>query len=353
MLDTVLQAYGFSRASHNVQPFGTGLINSTWKVEDINTGEAFILQKINHHVFKKPNDIAENVRLIGDFLQHQNPGYLFVRSITTLNGDDVLYVEGEGYFRAMPFVKNSHTLDVLETPEQAYEAAKQFGTFTRLLRDFPVTQLNITIPDFHNLELRYDQFLTALEQGDPERIRQSADEIQFLKDHAFIVDKFKQMKDNPLFKLRVTHHDTKISNVLFDENDKGLCVIDLDTVMPGYFISDVGDMMRTCLCPVSEEEQDFSKIEIRTEYYKAIAEGYLEGLKNELSEAEKASLFDAGCYLMYMQALRFLTDHLNNDVYYGARYEGHNFNRARNQIVLLQKMLQKETEFRSVTAAVL
>lgn len=333
-----------------MQSFGSGLINSTWKVAESDSEEAFILQKINHHVFKKPGDIAQNVRLIGAYLQQNYPGYLFVRSTHTKDGKDLFHVDGDGYYRVVPFVKKSHTLDVLQTPDQAYEAAKQFGTFTRLLKGFPVESLQITIPDFHNLSLRYEQFLDALKNGNPERIQQSADEIDFLKKHAFIVDNFNKMKDNPLFKLRVTHHDTKISNVLFDEDDKGLCVIDLDTVMPGYFISDVGDMMRTCLCPVSEEETDFSKITIRTEYYKAIADGYLEGLQNELSDAEKNSLFDAGCYLIYMQALRFLTDHLNNDIYYGARYEGHNFNRARNQNILLQKMLEKETELRAMTA---
>ncbi len=135
---------------------------------------------------------------------------------------------------------------------------------------------------------------------------------------------------------------------MFDDNDKGLCVIDLDTVMPGYFISDVGDMMRTCLSPVSEEEKDFSRIHIREAYYKAIVEGYTEGMEGKLSDAEKHSFFDAGCYLIYMQALRFLADHINNDVYYGAKYEGHNYVRACNQIVLLEKMLEKENQLRVI-----
>ncbi|HRQ49240.1 MAG TPA: phosphotransferase, partial [Agriterribacter sp.] len=141
---------------------------------------------------------------------------------------------------------------------------------------------------------------------------------------------------------------TTISNVLFDEQDKGICVIDLDTVMPGYFISDVGDMMRTCLSPVSEEEKDFSKIKIRDEYYKAIVQGYLEGMENTLSVPEKAAFFDAACYLVYMQALRFIADHLNNDQYYGARYEGHNFTRGCNQINLLKKLLEKEAQLRNI-----
>lgn len=350
MLDQVLQAYGFQGDLYNVQPFGSGLINHTWKVVSKADDEAYILQKINHQVFKNPEDIAWNTRLIGDYLQQSNPDYLFVRSVMTLEGKDLFYIPGNGYYRVVPFVKDSHTVDVVQTPQQAYEAARQFGLFTFLLKDFPVEELKITIPDFHNLSLRYRQFLESLDNGNPDRIEKAAAEIEWLKQQCFIVENFDKMNSNPLFKLRVTHHDTKISNVLFNEKDTGLCVIDLDTVMPGYFISDVGDMMRTCLSQVSEEETDFSKIDIRSAYYKAIAEGYLAGLQNELSVVERQVFFDAGCYLIYMQALRFLADYINDDVYYGARYEGHNYNRACNQIVLLKKMFEKEKELRAFTA---
>ena len=147
---------------------------------------------------------------------------------------------------------------------------------------------------------------------------------------------------NPSFKLRVTHHDTKISNVLFNQEDKGLCVIDLDTVMPGYFISDVGDMIRTYLSPANEEEKDFSKIEIREEYFSAIWKGYMSEMNDELSTEEKNHFIYAGKFMIYMQAIRFLTDHLNNDIYYGAKYPGHNLVRAGNQAVLLQRLLEKE-----------
>ena len=225
---------------------------------------------------------------------------------------------------------------------QAYEAAKQFGRFTNLLSAFPVDKLKITLPDFHNLPLRYAQFETAIKDGNKERIKQSAAMISFLKEQHEIVTISEQISTNTDFKKRVTHHDSKISNVLFDENDKGLCVIDLDTVMPGYFISDFGDMMRTYLSPVSEEEKDLSKIEIRDEYFKAIADGYLSEMGNELSAVEKKYLVYAGKFMIYMQALRFLTDHLNNDVYYGAKYEGHNFIRANNQAALLKKIIEKE-----------
>lgn len=346
MIPKILEAYGLADAGIEVKPFGSGLINNTWKVNG--NGKAYILQRINQNVFKIPEDIAHNTRIIGEYLSQHHPDYFFVRSLLTGANTDLHFVEGEGYFRLVPFVENSHTVDVVQTPLQAFEAAKQFGTFTCLLRDFPVEDLKVTIPDFHNLDLRYRQFLEAEKNGNPERIAAAAAEINWLRKQDFIVRNFNAMRQNPVFRLRVTHHDTKISNVLFDNEDKGMCVIDLDTVMPGYFISDVGDMMRTCLSPVSEEEQDFSKIQIRDNYFVAIVRGYLEGMNGELSKEETSAFFDAGCYLMYMQALRFLTDHLNNDMYYGARYEGHNYKRACNQVILLKRMLEKEDYFRTV-----
>ncbi|MCO5237880.1 MAG: aminoglycoside phosphotransferase family protein [Chitinophagaceae bacterium] len=348
MLKQVLQKYGLDFSKLIIEPFGSGLINNTWKVDQPDNGASYILQRINHQVFKSPSDIAHNVRLIGDHLKEHHPEYLFIRNETTTEGEDLLFFEEGGYFRLAPFVKGSHTVDVVQTPHQAFEAARQFGRFAYLLEDFPVDKLRITIPDFHNLSLRYRQFLESVATGNRSRIDQAHASVAWLKEQDYIVRRFDAMKQNPDFRLRVTHHDTKISNVLFDSNDRGLCVIDLDTVMPGYFTSDVGDMMRTCLPPVSEEEQDFSKIGVRDEYYKAIVLGYQEGMGNGLSPAEKAAFFDAGCYLIYMQALRFLADHLNNDRYYGAKYEGHNFVRGQNQIVLLRRLLEKETLLRNI-----
>jgi Ser/Thr protein kinase RdoA (MazF antagonist) len=156
------------------------------------------------------------------------------------------------------------------------------------------------------------------------------------------VVEYDRIKSNPAFKLRVTHHDTKISNVLFDANDNGLCVIDLDTVMPGYFISDVGDMLRTYLSPVSEEEADLSKIDIREDYFEAILKGYLSEMKDELSTEELSHFLYAGKFMIFMQATRFLTDYLLNDIYYGAKYEDHNLVRANNQIALLKSLLSKK-----------
>ena len=187
-----------------------------------------------------------------------------------------------------------------------------------------------------------------MQTGNKERLQQSTGLIDFIKDNKAIVETYENVLQNPFFKLRVTHHDTKISNVLFDNKDEGLCIIDLDTVMPGYFISDVGDMMRTYLSPANEEEKDFSKIEIREEYFKAIWNGYMGEMNMELTDDEKAHFIYAGKFMIYMQALRFLTDHLNDDIYYGAKYEGQNLVRAGNQAILLNCLLEKENKLQGL-----
>jgi len=339
MFKKIFKEFGID-PNASVKPFGSGLINNTWLISE--NGNDLILQRINHNVFKQPFDIAFNIGLICDYFKVHHPDHLFVYPRKTIAGEEMIFIKDEGYFRIFPFIKKSHTTDVVNSTSQAYEAAKQFGRFTNLLSEFPVDKLKITLPDFHNLPLRYVQFETAIREGDKERIKQSASITSFLKNQHEIVTISEKLSKNSDLEKRVTHHDSKISNVLFDENDKGLCVIDLDTVMPGYFISDFGDMMRTYLSPVSEEEKDLSKIGIRDEYFKAIADGYLSEMGNELSAVEKEYLVHAGKFMIYMQALRFLTDHLNNDNYYGAKYEGHNFIRANNQVALLKKIIEKE-----------
>ena len=337
-MDEILKAFGLIGAK--CEAFGTGLINLTWKVYTADAN--YILQRINDNVFKQPQDIAYNLRLVANYLKQNHPDYFFVAPVTTAEGKDTVFFEGKGWFRLIPFIENSLTFDVVQTPGQAYEAAKQFGTFTKNLSGLNPVQLKTTIPHFHDLELRYQQFLRAVSEGNEQRIKESKTIIEDLIRCKNIVDKYRDVVDSSQFKLRVTHHDTKISNVLFDENNKGLCVIDLDTVMPGYFFSDVGDMMRTYLSPVSEEESDLEKIVVRKEFYKAIVEGYSDEMSDELTALERNHFLFAGKFMVYMQALRFLTDHLNNDIYYGAKYEGHNFVRARNQAILIQHLAEKE-----------
>ncbi|MBL7741900.1 MAG: aminoglycoside phosphotransferase family protein [Chitinophagaceae bacterium] len=337
---SVLTDYGFRESEFNAEPFGTGLINNTWKITAAD--KVYILQRINNAVFKDPQDIANNIRLMADYLSEHHPEYLFVTPIRSADGDDMVLKEGEGFFRLFPFIRGSHTIDVVQKPEQAHEAAVQFGRFTRSLSGIAIEKFKTTVPGFHDLALRHRQFSDVLKNGNKERILESKEVIKALIANAEIVSVYEKIKTDQAFRLRVTHHDTKVSNVLFDENAKGLCVIDLDTAMPGFFISDVGDMMRTYLSPVSEEERDMDKIAVRGDFYKAVVQGYMEEMKEELSKAEKDYFFYAGRFMIYMQALRFLTDYLSDDIYYGEKYPGHNLMRARNQLTLLTRLAEKE-----------
>ncbi len=349
MIDEILQAYGIDPRHSEVESLTSGLINNTWKVSS--GDDVYIVQRINHQVFKKPFEVAANIRMIDRFLKEHSPSYLFVSPVANLHGEDILYDDSRGYFRVFPYIKGSHTINAVASPTQAFEAALQFGKFTRLLSGFDAGLLHITITDFHNLTLRYRQFETALANGDRERIKQSSALIAEIRKYAGIVDAYEKIRKNTAVKQRVTHHDTKISNVLFDDKGKGLCVIDLDTVMPGYFISDLGDMMRTYLSPANEEEKDFDKIEVREDFFRAIVNGYLSSMGDELTPDEQELILYSGSFLIYMQAIRFLADHINRDIYYGARYQDHNFVRAGNQLVLLKRLDKKSDALRKIIRA--
>ncbi|HEV2353403.1 MAG TPA: aminoglycoside phosphotransferase family protein [Puia sp.] len=338
MMETTVRAFLPDIEHFSLSPVGSGLIHRTWKLE-VAGNEAYILQAVNTDVFTRPEAIAHNLDTIGRWLAVHHPDYLFAAPLRTASGD-MFYRDADGVlFRMFPFVPGSRTYDVVTGPEQAYEAARQFGLFTRNLHGLDAARLERSLPGFHDLGVRYGQFDRAVREGDKDRIRASRDLIAYLQEQKGIVDTYLAIQRDPAFHLRVTHHDTKISNVLFDSSDKGLCVIDLDTVMPGYFISDVGDMIRTYVSPASEEEADFDKVLVRGEMYRAIEAGYLEEMGDVLSAREREHFAYGGLFMVYMQALRFLADHLNGDVYYGARYEGQNYIRAANQVSLLRKLV--------------
>ncbi len=343
----ILALYGLNKAEYSIENFGNGLINHTWIV---NNGNKYILQKINKAVFANPLLIDENILLISNYLKLHKPSYYFIKPLASLSDKTMVCFEDE-YYQLMKFIP-SKTYSVVDNVEVAFEAAKQFGRFTKNLSGFITDKLHETIPHFHDINLRYNQFEEAIKNSNQERINQSEKIIQTLQQHKNIVDVYNNILQNSSFKKRITHHDTKISNVLFDEYYKGIAVIDLDTTMAGYFISDVGDMLRTYLSPASEEAINFNLIEVRDEYFKAVAEGYLSEMKDELSKDELNAFVYAGKFMIYMQALRFATDYLNNDIYYGAEYELHNFNRAQNQLRLLDCLIDKENYFNSIVKKV-
>ncbi|MCK9402473.1 MAG: aminoglycoside phosphotransferase family protein [Chitinophagaceae bacterium] len=329
--DLLANWYGWENAVF--LPVASGLINDTSKVEA--DGHTYLCQKINTKVFKNPEQIDANLGMLANYLSVHAPGYLFTSPVVTVDGRTMVLMDDQ-YYRVFDWVKGSHSIEVVATPEQAFEAANQFGLFTSLLQGFDVESLHSSLPDFHHLSLRYHQFKKALLSGNTHRINGSAEAIGYLQSQEGIVKRYEAFIQQPDAHKRVTHHDTKISNILFNDEQKGICVIDLDTVMPGYFLSDVGDMFRTYVCPVSEEETDMNRISIRSNFMEAIQKGYLATMGDALSSFEKDHFFFAGEMLMYMQALRFMTDHLNNDVYYGCRYPDHNLTRAENQLRLLE-----------------
>jgi len=340
MLDQILLLYGIRPAAHQTEGFGDGLINHTWKV---NTSDhSYILQQVNHNIFKSPRIIDHNISRLKQYLNAHYPDYLFVSPLPSLSGSTLVQTTN-GYFRLFPFINGSHAYNVLSKKENAFEAAQQFGKFSRLLNGFDAAELGFTLPDFHNLSLRYGQFVQACENASAERKTKAADCISQIHENIAIVNTFEEITTHSQIPLRVIHHDTKISNVLFDNNNKGICVIDLDTVMPGYYISDVGDMMRTYLSAANEEETDLEKITIRPDFLQAVHDGYLGQMGDILTEKEKNYFGYAGSFIIFMQALRFLTDYLENDCYYGRKYGDHNLNRSLNQLTLLKKYQEIES----------
>lgn len=348
MLQNILKSYKLDSDIYQIEPLGSGLINKTWRVWAPGKPQ-FVLQGINANVFKKPQYIAENIQKIGEYLASTEPLYLFAAPLPTADGKYMVKMDGD-YYRLSAFIPNSYTFNFLEDSAHAYEAAKQFGRFSRLLQNFDSGQLRYTLPDFHNLTLRVTQFQHAVQHAKAARLKEAAAEIEQINTLMSIAETYQNIVTKNTIPLRVIHHDTKISNVLFDKNGKGLCVIDLDTVMPGYFISDVGDMMRTYLAEANEEEQDISKITIRPEFFAAIYNGYMEEMNDILTPAEKDLFIYSGKFMIYMQAVRFLADYLNGDIYYTTHYEGQNLARTKNQLKLLKEYIRSETSLKALIA---
>ena len=346
MIQSVLEAFGLNVETAECVEFGDGLINNTWKVSDIKG--VYILQKVNTNVFSNPKDIADNMVMLKRYLDQKSPSYFFVAPLTNKDGEHLFETDG-GVYRLFPYVSNSTTINEVKHADQAYQAAKQFGKFSRVLADYNPLRLHVTIKDFHNLPFRLIQYQQALPQASKERIEKSQWAIDEITRHLHIVTDYKDIIKQQKMPLRVIHHDTKISNVLLSSLDgSGICVIDLDTVMPGYFISDVGDMMRTYLCPADENETNVSNIMVRPDVFAAIYKGYMEEMDAVLSETEKELFIYSGKFIIFMQALRFLTDYLNGDIYYRIDNPSHNLNRAINQLVLLNRYIDNEEVFENI-----
>lgn len=343
----ILTSYGLNPQNIEIQQIGSGHINRTYLLTEQAEGiKKYVLQEINTHVFTSPETVADNIKQIALFLAEKSPNYLFPAPLAAINGATMVAFN-DAYWRLSPFVDHTIALDTLTAPQQAYQAAKQFGKLSRLLNDFNSGTLQETITGFHDLHLRFDQFQTALNQSSSTLREQASKEIETALGFKSILTEYLDLKDS--LPNRVMHHDTKINNVLLAQHTyEGVCVIDLDTLMPGKFISDLGDMMRTYLCEFSENETDLSKITIRIDYFRAMIDGYLSEMGSILTELEKKAIIFSGKYIIYMQALRFLADFLNGSTYYPISYPLQNLDRTKNQFKLLMELVKNENELQKI-----
>jgi Ser/Thr protein kinase RdoA (MazF antagonist) len=332
----VLNAYGLDHSSL-VQPFGSGHIHKTYKVT--HAGRDYILQRINHFVFTRPDQIITNITLAAEYLKEHFPEYPFLSILKAKDGSLMVYDEEQYPWRLLPYIANTYSVNEVSTAAQAFEAARGFAQLTRNLDGIDTGKFSPTLDRFHDLTWRYKQFQTALAGASEERLQKAQGSIDACVHFLYLVNHYQRVIKSGDLILRITHNDTKINNILFDQlTHKTACVIDLDTLMPGYFIYDLGDMVRTFVSPVSEEEAERSKIIFRKEIYEALVSGYLSEMKNILSERECTAIPFAGKMMTFIIALRFLTDYLNGDMYFGTSYPGQNLTRARNQLQLLAIM---------------
>ena len=338
------ELYNLPVEDWKVEPAGSGHINHTYIAKG--TQQSWVIQKLNHRVFTQPEAIEQNIQRCQAYLQEKDPDYLFLAPIQNKKGCYTTKI-ANSYWRIFPFISEGIAFDTLSDPKQAYEAAKKFGELSRLLKGIPLGNFKETIPSFHDLSLRFKQFEQAITKAPEKQKKAAIEAINLAFAHREIAGTFEHLKK--ILPLRVQHHDTKISNVLLHKDTyTGICVIDLDTLMPGYFLSDLGDMMRTYLCAYDENETDLSKITIREEYFRALLSGYLSEMAEVLSTEEKAQLLFAGKFILYMQALRFLSDYLQGSIYYPTSYPEQNLIRSLNQFQLLQSIVEKEKNLEQI-----
>ncbi|MBP8793712.1 MAG: aminoglycoside phosphotransferase family protein [Lutibacter sp.] len=331
----------------------SGHINDTYLVETTNK-EKFVLQRINHGVFKDVPGLINNKVSISKHIQNKL-SYLpknerdrkVLTFLSTKEGAPFYYGKSGGYWNMMVYIDNSLTFERVTNEEVAYEGGKLIGDFLNLTSDFDANLLIDVIPKFHDMSFRFSQFEDSLKVASKERLEQAKsyiDVVWSLKDEMHIIQ---NLKESGAIKTRVTHNDTKISNVLFDTNNKGLCVIDTDTVMPGIIHYDFGDAIRTICNTAAEDEKDLDKVNFNIDYYKAYTKGFLQEMSSSISPIELKYLPLAAKTMIFIMAIRFLTDFLNGDTYYKTKYPEHNLDRAKNQLKLIASFTEQFGEMQT------
>ena len=327
-------------------PYGTGHINDTYCAvyDQGGTSVRYIVQRINHKIFKNPVALMDNIARVTEHLAGKSNGDRRTsRRMLTLipaRDDKLYYCDTEGnHWRIYIFIENARTYDAVESTTQAYQAAAAFGRFQKLLADFPAPRLHDTIPDFHFTPKRFAALEEAIDADGVNRARLAESEIEFAMRREAICSVLLDAK----LPERVTHNDTKFNNVMLDDaSGEGICVIDLDTVMPGLALYDFGDMVRTTTSPTKEDELDLSKVTMQYPMFEALVRGYLSSAADFLTPAERKFLPLAGKLITFEIGIRFLTDFLLGDTYFKVHREGHNLDRCRTQFRLVQSIEQQE-----------
>lgn len=341
-----------------VIPFGSGHINDTFRItceKEDGQVRRYILQRMNHEIFKNPEELMENVMKVTSFLKNKiiqeggDPNRETLNVIPTISGDNFLTDENGEFWRTYLFIEDASCFDTVKEPEDFYNSALSFGNFQKLLADYPAQTLHETIANFHNTVKRFEDFKKAVEEDVCGRAKEVSQEIRFVfereKDTHIICDALEQKK----IPLRVTHNDTKLNNIMMDKKTgKGICVIDLDTVMPGSALYDYGDSIRFGANTGEEDEKNLELISLDLELFDIYTKGFMEGCGGRLTK-EEIELFPMGAKLMTFECgMRFLADYLQGDIYFKIHRPEHNLDRARTQFKLVADMEAKWEQMQEI-----
>ena len=341
-------------------PFGGGHVNDTFQLTFDQGGVRlhYVLQRINRNVFRKPEQVMENMDRVTRHLlakihaEKVETRKRTIRLLRTFANQPCVTDERGDVWRAYIFVENARAYDVLETPEQAFKVAQAFGEFQCNLVDLPGPRLHETIPDFHNTPKRLEALRQAIRRDPVGRERRVRREIDFIMKRADETERLLRLQAEGAIPERITHNDTKVNNILIDDlTGDGICVIDLDTVMPGLSLYDFGDMVRAGTSPAEEDEVDLAKVGMRFEMYEALYRGFLSSAGSFLTEAERENLPFSGKLITFEIAIRFLTDYLEGDVYFKVKRPEHNLERCRNQLRMGESIEEQSKRMKDLLLA--
>jgi hypothetical protein len=336
--------------------FGSGHIHDTYKIETVGShSHNYILQRINRVVFNDVETLQRNIEVVTSHIRSKLsviPGSDPVRQclsmIPTRSGERWHADQNGNFWRLFIYIENHRSYDIVDSPQKAYEGGRAIGRFVNMLSDLPADSIAETIPYFHNVEKRLDNFLKSISDDRVQRAALAKDLTAEILNRAGEMKVIVRLGEEGKIPIRITHNDTKFNNVLLDENDKALCVIDLDTVMPGYVHYDYGDAIRTAASTAAEDETNLSLVSISLPLFESWTAGFLGETKQILTSEEKKWLAFAPRLITYTQALRFLTDYIDGDIYYKVRHPGHNLERATAQFSLLKNMERYSAEMEDI-----